>query len=111
MSPPQGECRKYCQFANHLAWLNSASIPRQSIQPVALQNIATHCKARGRTTVFSRDRGPSSVSPDIEIGPGHYNRLVDRAVQIKIDVKLDVDVIKNGYKNTGATVTDQQLTR
>ena len=42
-------------------------------------------------------RGPSCASVDIEFSPGHYNRSVDHAIQINIDLKLHIDVIE--YRN------------
>lgn len=59
---------------------------------------------------ISASRSPPDESEDIEISPSHHNRSVNRAVQINIDFKLDVDVIDHSKEDTGATVTDQQLT-
>lgn len=65
----------------------------------------------GRTTVICRNRGPSYLLPVIEVGPSYHNRLIDRAIQIKINVELDVHVVEHRNENAGAAITDQQLAR
>ena len=50
----------------------------------------------------------SYVSADIEFGPGHDNRLVNRAIQIKIDLELDIQVVEHSNKHAGTDVVDQQ---
>jgi len=67
--------------------------------------ISGPCQPADGLKFFHQNHSPSYESFDIELGPRHHNRLVNHAVQIKIDFKLNIDVIEHSNENAGADIT------